>query len=113
MGGSLRYASEGSIGFYGLGYTEGMDLTLPQNRILELDPNRPIYSPAETYVDLFVNYNMKLFNDKVRARFQFNVRNVGEDGGSLQPTSAFFDGKTSTYRIVDPRQFILSAAFDF
>ena len=90
-----------------------MDLTLPQNRILELDPNRPIYSPAETYVDLFVNYNTKLFNDKVRARFQFNVRNVFEDGGGLQPTSAFFDGKTSTYRIVDPRQFILSASFDF
>jgi molecular chaperone GrpE len=28
VGGSVRYSSQGSIGFYGLGYTEGMDLTL-------------------------------------------------------------------------------------
>lgn len=113
VGGSVRYASKGSIGFYGLGYQDGMDLTLPANKILQLDSNRPIYSPEEYYVDLFVNYNTKLFNDKVRARFQFNVKNVTEDGGDLQATSAFFDGKTSTYRIVDPRQFILSASFDF
>ncbi len=112
VGGSVRYASKGSIGFYGKGYTDGMDLTLASNRILELDTNRPIYSPAETYVDLFVAYNTKLFSDKVKARFQFNVKNVGEDGGNLQATSAFFDGKISAYRIVDPRQFILSASFD-
>jgi hypothetical protein len=112
VGGSLRYASKGSIGFYGLGYTEGMDLTLPQNRILQLDPNRPIYSPSETFVDLFVSYNTRLFNDKVRARFQLNVKNVFEDGGTLQATQAFFDGKAATYRIVDPRQFVLSASFD-
>jgi hypothetical protein len=112
VGGSLRYVSKGSIGFYGLGYTDGMDLTLPANRILELDTNRPIYSPAETYIDLFVSYNTRLFDDKVRARFQLNVKNVGESGGRLQRTGAFFDGRASTYRIVDPRQFILSASFD-
>jgi hypothetical protein len=113
VGGSVRYASKGSLGFYGLGYTEGMDLTDPANKILELDTNRPIYSEAETYVDLFVAYNTKLFGDKVKARFQLNVKNAFEDGGDLQATSAFFDGKTSTYRIIDPRQFILSANFEF
>lgn len=113
VGGSVRYSSKGSIGFYGLGYTDGMDLTQAANRILELDPNRPIYSPAETYVDLFASYRTKLFNDRIRATFQLNVKNVGESGGNLQPTAAFFDGRTSTYRIVDPRQFILSATFDF
>jgi hypothetical protein len=112
VGGSLRYASKGSIGFYGLGYTDGMDLRLPENRILELDPNRPIYSSPETYVDLFVSYSTRLFDDKVRARFQLNVKNVGESGGSLLQTGAFFDGRPSTFRIVDPRQFILSASFD-
>ena len=112
VGGSWRYASQAAIGFYGLGFTEGMDLKLPENRILELDTNRPIWSPSETYVDLFVSYSTKLFSDRVGARFQLNVRNVGESGGSLQPTSAFFDGRPSTYRIVDPRQFILSASFD-
>ncbi|WP_442887559.1 TonB-dependent receptor plug domain-containing protein [Congregicoccus parvus] len=113
VGGSLRYSSKGSIGFYGLGYTDGMDLTLPANRILELDTNRPIYSPSETYIDLFVSYNTRLFDDKVRARFQLNAKNVGESGGRLQPTSAFFDGRTSTFRIIDPRQFIFSASFEF
>jgi hypothetical protein len=112
VGGSFRYASKGSIGFYGLGYTDGMDLSLASNRILELDPNRPIYSPAETFVDLFVTYNTKLFNGKVRARFQVNVNNVFEDGGTLQAVQAFFDGKAATYRIVDPRQFRFSATFE-
>ena len=112
VGGSLRYASKGSIGFYGLGYTQGMDLTLPANRILQLDPNRPIYSSADINVDLFVSYRTKLFADKVRANFQLNVKNVQEEGGRLQKTGAFFDGRASTYRIVDPRQFILSASFD-
>jgi outer membrane receptor protein involved in Fe transport len=112
VGGSLRYSSKGAIGFYGKGYTPGMDLTLAANKILQLDPNRPIYAPAETYVDLFVSYRTKLFRDKVRANFQLNVKNVQEAGGRLQATSAFLDGRASTYRIVDPRQFILSAAFD-
>jgi hypothetical protein len=112
VGGSLRYASKGAIGFYGKGYTPGMDLTLAANRILQLDPNRPIYSGSETNVDVFVSYRTKLFADKVRANFQLNVRNVQEEGGRLQKTSAFFDGRASTYRIIDPRQFILSASFD-
>jgi hypothetical protein len=112
VGGSLRWTDKGSIGFYGLGYDPAKDLTLAANRILQLDPNRPIYSPSETYVDLFVSYSTKLFRDKVRAKFQLNVRNVGESGGGLQATSAFLDGLPATYRIIDPRQFILSASFD-
>ena len=112
VGGSLRWSSKGSIGFYGLGYDPAKDLTLAANKILQLDPNRPIYAPAETFVDLFVSYKTKLYHDKVRATFQLNVKNVQESGGGLQATSAFFDGRPSTYRIVDPRQFILSASFD-
>jgi hypothetical protein len=112
VGGSLRYASKGSIGFYGKGYTQGMDLTLASNKILQLDPNRPIYSSADINVDVFVSYRTKLFSDKVRANFQLNVKNLQEEGGRLQKTSAFFDGRASTYRIVDPRQFVLTASFD-
>ena len=112
VGGSVRYASKSSIGFYGLGYTDGMDLTQTANRILQLDPNRPIYSPAETTADFYVTYKTKLYHDKVRATFQLNVKNAFEDGGRLLATSAFFDGRASTYRIVDSRQFILSASFD-
>jgi hypothetical protein len=112
VGGSLRWSDKGSIGFYGLGYDSSKDLTLASNKVMQLDPNRPIYSPAETYVDLFVNYRTRLFDNKIRANFQLNVKNVQESGGGLQATGAFFDGRPSTYRIVDPRQFILSASFD-
>ena len=49
---------------------------------------------------------------KVRATFQLNVKNVQENGGGLQATQAFPDGTPLAYRIVDPRQFILSASFD-
>jgi hypothetical protein len=89
-----------------------MDLSLPQNKILQLDPNRPIYAPSEVYVDLLLAYRTRLFGDKIGATFQFNVKNVQESGVRLQKTAAFFDGRASTYRIVDPRQFILSASFD-
>ena len=34
------------------------------------------------------------------------------EGGRLQPIGAYPDGTINTYRIVDPRQFILSATFD-
>jgi hypothetical protein len=112
VGGSLRWTSKGSIGFYGRGYDPSLDLRLPENKILELDANRPIYSPAETYVDLFVSYRTKLFNDKIPATFQFNVKNVGESGGRLQAVSAFLDGSAAAYRIVDSRQFILTATFE-
>jgi len=100
VGGSLRYESKGSIGFYGLGYTPGMDLT------------RPIYSPEQVYVDLFASYRLRLLRDRVRANVQLNVKNAQESGGGLQKTQAFFDGRAATYRIVDPRQFILSVAFE-
>ncbi len=112
VGGSLRYSSKGSIGYYGLGYTPGLDLTLPANKILFLDSNRPIYAAPEIYADLLLSYRTKLFRDRVGATFQFNVKNLQESGVRLQKTAAFFDGRGATYRIVDPRQFILSASFD-
>jgi hypothetical protein len=58
-----------------------------------------------------VSYKVKLFGGKVPASFQLNVRNLTE-GGRLQPVNAYPDGTINTYRIIDPRQFILSATFD-
>ncbi len=112
VGGSLRWSSKGAIGFYGLGYDPAKNLALPENKILQLDPNRPIYAPSEVDVDLFISYRTKLFRDKIRATFQLNVKNVEEDGGGLQAVSAFLDGSAAAYRIVDPRQFTLSASFE-
>jgi hypothetical protein len=42
---------------------------------------------------------------------QLNVKNV-QEGGRLQPIRAFPDGTPNSYRIVEPRLFILTATFD-
>ena len=65
---------------------------------------------ARAYVDLFTSYRFKVWG-RANATLQLNVRNVQENG-RLQPVSAFPDGTPNAFRIVDPRQFILSATFD-
>ena len=60
---------------------------------------------------MVLGYRTKLFGGRIPTLFQFNVRNATE-GGRLQPIGAYPDGTINTYRIVDPRQFILSATFD-
>ncbi len=103
VGGALRWQDKSVIGYYGL-----QQLPAP---ITAYDPNRPIYQEAQIYVDLLVGYRTKLFKDRVRATFQLNARNITEKGG-LRPVGAFPDGTPNAYRIVDPRQFILSASFE-
>ena len=63
------------------------------------------------YIDAFIGYRTRLFSDKVAASFQLNARNITEDG-RLQKINAYPDGSPSAFRIVDRRQFILSASFD-
>jgi hypothetical protein len=103
VGGALRWEDKGAIGYYGL-------QSLPAV-ITELDPARPVYDKARTYVDAFFAYRIKLMSNKVNATFQLNIRNIQENG-RLQAISAFPDGTANGYRIVDPRQFILTATFD-
>ncbi len=103
VGGALRWQDKSVIGYYGLQQLPAV--------ITEYDSDRPIYQKAQTYVDLLVGYRAKLFKDKVRATFQLNVRNLTEKGG-LRAIGAFPDGTPNAYRIVDPRQFILSASFE-
>ena len=103
VGGAVRWEDKGSIGYYGVE-------SLPAI-ITALDRNRPIYDKSRHYVDLLAAYRTKIFSNKVGMTVQLNVRNVLE-GGRLQPVSAFPDGTPNAYRIVDPRQFILSATFD-
>ncbi|WP_414662645.1 TonB-dependent receptor plug domain-containing protein [Horticoccus sp. 23ND18S-11] len=103
VGGALRWEDKGAIGYHGIADAAGV--------YQSLDPARPIYDAARLYVDLFGSYRTRFFNDKVNATFQLNVRNAQEDG-RLQAISAFPNGKASAYRIVDPRQFVLSVTFD-
>jgi len=103
IGGAVRYESKGAIGYYGVEQYPA--------RITRLDPNRPIYDKEHYYFDAFIAYRTRLFNDKVSAKFQLNVRNL-QESGRLQPVGAFPNGEIHSYRIVDPRQFILTATFD-
>jgi len=103
VGGALRWQSPSAIGYYGL-------QKLPAT-ITDLDPNNPIYEKAHLYADAFVTYRMKLWSDKIGARFQLNVQNL-QESGRIQPIAAYPDGTPSAYRIVDPRKFIFTVTFD-
>ncbi|MEO5958865.1 MAG: hypothetical protein ABIR80_07090, partial [Opitutaceae bacterium] len=62
--------------------------------------------------DGFATYTTRLFSDKIRARFQLNVKNIQESRAHLQPTGAYPNGIAHTFRIIDPRQFIFTSTFD-
>jgi len=104
VGGAVRWEDKGSIGFFGLPDSDGV--------IRSLDPDRPVYDKARTYFDFNAYYTTRLFDGKVRARFQLNVRNVFENG-RLQTIGVNPDGTGFNFRIIDPRQIILTTTFDF
>lgn len=108
VGGALRWESKGAIGYYGKNYQQLLAANQP---ITELDASNPIYDKAHTYVDLFAKYRTRLFSNRVNTTVQLNVRNV-QESGRLQPIGAYPDGTPNTYRIVDPRQFILQVNFE-
>jgi hypothetical protein len=103
VGGALRWEDKGAIGYYGVQRLPAI--------ITDLDRNNPIYDKSHLYVDLLAAYRTKIWANKIGLTVQLNVRNV-QEGGRLQAISAFPDGTPNAYRIVDPRQFILTATFD-
>ena len=104
VGGALRWEGKASLGYYGAAPdADGI--------VRNYDPNRPIWDKARYYVDLNAAYNLRLFQNKVRARLQLNVGNVFENG-RLQAVAMNPDGSPFAFRIIDPRQFILSTKFD-
>jgi outer membrane receptor protein involved in Fe transport len=103
VGGALRWEDKGGIGYSGVERLPAV--------ITMLDPSHPIYDQAHLYVDALASYRMRMFRDKIASAIQLNVRNVTE-GGRLQPIAANPDGSPSAFRIIDPRQFILSLTFD-
>ena len=104
VGGAVRWQDKAAIGFLGAApESDGI--------VRSLDANKPVYDRARFAVDLSASYGFRLFRDRVRARVQLNVRNVLENG-RLQKVAVNPDGSTYAYRIIDPRQFILSTSFD-
>jgi hypothetical protein len=105
VGGAVRWEAKGAIGFFGMPPNE-------DGLIVNLDPDRPIYDKARYYFDFNVGYRFRLFQDKVRGRVQLNARNLFEDG-RLQAVAVNPDGSPYAFRIIEPRQIILSTNFDF
>lgn len=103
IGGAVRWQSRAAIGYYGA-------QSLPAI-ITDVDVNRPIWDSDHFYFDAFVGYRTKVFHDKAGLTVQLNVNNIQESGG-LRPIGAYPDGTIHTYRIIDPRQFILSVTLD-
>jgi outer membrane receptor protein involved in Fe transport len=105
VGGALRWEDKGAIGFRGV-------QSFP-DIVTDYDPNRPIWDKGNTNVDAFLTYRTRLFGDKIGATFQVNVRGLNQGPHArLQPIAVDPDGAPSSYRIVQPRQFILQASFD-
>lgn len=112
VGGSVRWASNAVAGYYGLIDPSTYSHPTPTTaNITYPDLARPIYTPAETNVDLFVSYTRKL-TDKVRMKVQLNVRDVTESG-KLIATQFNPDGSAAGYRIIDPRTWFVTTSFDF
>ncbi len=104
VGGALRWQDKAAIGFLGAApESDGV--------VRSLDPTKPVYDRARFAVDWSTSYSLRLFGDRVRARVQLNVRDALEKG-RLQRVAVNPDGSTYAYRIIDPRQFILSTSFD-
>ncbi len=105
VGGALRWESRANLGYYGAAPdSDGI--------VRNYDPNRPIWDKGRYYLDLSAGYNLRLFDHRVRARVQLNVKDVLEDG-RLQAVAYNPDGQPFAFRIVDPRQYILSVTFNF
>lgn len=104
VGGGIRWESGAGIGYWGIKDANGI--------YTALDRTKPIYDQANYMVDLNIGYKTKFFfAKKTGVKLQLNVRNVFENG-RLQPINAWPDGTITAYRIVDPRQFLLTATFD-
>lgn len=101
LGGAVRWEDKASIGYY---WKES-----DQN---EFDPERRIWDKSRAYFDFTVSYTQRILKNSVTARYQLNVRNAFENG-RLQSVAALPDGAPYAFRIIDPRQIILSATFDF
>jgi hypothetical protein len=97
--GAVRWEDKASIGYYTF-----------DNDPNAYDPSRRIYDSAHTYVDFGASYSARIMKNKVGLRVQLNLRNAFE-GGRLQPVGALPNGVPYSFRIVDPRLFILTTTF--
>ncbi len=110
VGGGERWESKAVIGYYGKASGVNLYNGVP---VMDMsDITRPIYDKEHYYTDLWISYKRPIYKGKVQMKIQLNVNNVFESGG-LRPVAVNYDGTPYSFRIVDPRQFVLTTTFDF
>ena len=105
IGGSVRYREAGVVGYGRKTVGEG------NNTITVLDLANPYYNDDEIFVDAFVAYRGKMFDD-VDYRVQLNVRNV-LDNSDLYVTDRSTTGRNLVWAGYEPRTFAVSLDLDF
>ncbi len=108
VGGSQRWESKAAIGFFG---KVGDPITAP-TVINVADPTRPVYDEGNFYTDFWIGYGRKIMKDRYALKVQLNVNNAFESG-RLLATAVNFDGSPWAFRIIDPRQFVLTTTVEF
>jgi hypothetical protein len=109
VGGSLRWESRAAIGYYG----KVGDPVANPTVINVADISRPIWGDnGNYYSDAWLSYYRKIYHDRIGMKLQLNCNNWMESG-RLLPTQVNFDGSRWAYRIIDPRQWILTSTFTF
>ena len=108
VGGAQRWESKAAIGFLG---KVGDARTAP-TVINVADPTRPVYDQGNFYTDVWFAYGRRILRDRYALKVQLNVNNLTE-GGRLLPTAVNFDGSPWAFRIIDPRQFVLTTTVEF
>jgi hypothetical protein len=107
VGGSIRWEDKAAVG-----YLANTTLKNSAGQYYRYDANAPVYDSAHTYADFMTSYAFSFLEKRVNCTLQLNVRNVFENGG-LQVVGVNPDGTARDFRIIDPRQIIVSATFDF
>lgn len=107
VGGGVRWEDKAAIGYFG----QASDPANPDT-INVPDVNRPIYGDENWYFDFWAGHRMSIFDGRADLLLQLNVRNIFESG-DLQAIGVNYDGTPHTFRIVDPRQFYLTATLNF
>jgi hypothetical protein len=104
VGGSSAWNDKSVIGF--LAATADSD-----GIVRSLDVNRPVYDRALYSFDFWSSYSAKVFRN-INVKVQLNLKNAFENGG-LRATAVNPDGSVYNWRIIYPRQWVLTTTFDF
>lgn len=104
VGGAYRWQDSAAIG-YKTAYDPGTGVPIK-------DVVQPYFDDGSEFIDMWIGYRRKIFNDKVDWRVQLNIRNLFADKDpvvvQVQP-----NGAPSRVSFGVPRQFVLSNTFSF